>query len=234
MVLVSEPGAALVRIAAQVFGLSTVETLTENEDGSFDATSLSPPPALASGAQAPIVPFALASVDLDLDGTNELLVASSFGYWFWSHGSDGVYRAGATDALTSALTNLDGTLGGLSECLETCGPPTLPTVAVFCDGGAFYTAAARSKGWEGPVQNHLPSWRLHNLISVLNRTLALPAADNEPASLVYQSSVDLRLVRYTWGADDALAPSGAMTQTPLTTSQEGTRSRNRSRRLSRP
>jgi hypothetical protein len=216
MVLVSDPGAALVRIAAQVFGLSTVEILTEHEDGSFDPAALSPPAGVASGAQAPIVPLALASVDVDLDGTNELLVASSLGYWFWSRGADGVYFTGATDALTSALTNLDGALGGVSECLETGGPPTLPTVAVFCDGGDFYTAGDRSTEWEAPVQNHLPSWRFHNLILASNRTLTLPAAENEPASLVYQSSVDLRLVRYAWSADGGLAPLGAMTQTPLT------------------
>jgi hypothetical protein len=217
MVLVSDPGAAPVRIAAQVFGLSAVEVLTENEKGGFDPTALQPPPAVVSGAQAPVVPLVLANVDVDLDGRDDLLVSTSLGHWFWPRGTEGTYGASATSALTSALDGLDGSVGGVSECLELGGPPAAPTLVLFCDVGLnFYTSGSQTTGWESPVLDQLPSWRLHNPILVSNRTLTLPAGGTDPTSLVYQSGVDLRLIRYTWAADGPLSSVGAMTQTPLT------------------
>jgi hypothetical protein len=216
LVFVSDPGVAPVRIAAQVFGLSTVEVLTENKQGGFDPTALQAPPAVTSGAQAPVVPLTLTNVDVDLDGRADLLVSTSLGHWFWPRGADGTYGAGATSELTSALDGLDASLGGVSECLEVRGAPTAPTLVLFCGGGDFYTTASEMTGWDPPILDQLPPWRLHNQISALNRTITLPADGTDPTTLVYESGVDLRLIRYSWAADGGLSAVGAMTQTPLT------------------
>lgn len=214
MVLLSDPGATPVRIAAQVFGLSTVEVLTENLQGGFDPTALEPPPTVTSNAQAPVVPLVLASVDVDLDGRDDLLVSTSVGHWFWPRGADGTYGAGATSELTSAL---DGSAGSATECLELAGPSAAPTLVSDCDPGLdFYTVGSQTIGWEPPVLDQLPPWRLHDPILVSNRTLTLPAVGNDSVVVAYQSSVDLRLIRYTSAADGALSAAGAMTQTPLT------------------
>ena len=196
-----------------MFGLSTVEVLTENEQGGFDPTALQAPP-VASDAQAPVVPLVLASVDVDLDGRDDLLVSTSVGHWFWPRGADGTYGAGATSELTSAL---DGSAGSATECLELAGPSVALTLVSDCDSGLdFYTVGSQTIGWEPPVLDQLPPWRLHDPSLVSNRTLTLPAVGNNSAFVAYQSSVDLRLIRYNWAADGALSAAGAMTQTPLT------------------